>query len=1069
MKPTDELSPPLDLSFLSAEEERAIRQVLQRDETLRKQETGRIRRLELAGPDQKQLKVMSGQWFEEIRAKRYGQQPDVTVVVRSSMRLKQKPAPRTNPFAENAPGEQRWELRSNRSESSSQHSSFDEEDSQIPQHEEVLDETSANAARLLTFRYFDEEGAPEGKTPFLNNDGPFGSSADRGRRSPEVRDSYSAEGSGAELIIPGFTAPSEDTSRNPESKRRESRNEGPAADLWPGVSVEGNGSSSENQSGLQPKRFEDASVSQAGDTPEDTSKYALAEEPAEDERYEVSGEAPEHVGVDVEVRTKKPRDVGLEHAEMVGGDYSTEVQAGQPGESVDLVGEVESGVRLWNGSVEDRKASQLSYQEDLTILRSGQSLQTLPEMTTATSDHSEDADPVGVSVDDDEDIRSTTKSETKLDIWDRKCKPQIAGSDSEVVVLVSHTPVSNQRGQGDSAELLIDVVQGQTGNAAEEKVLSGIDLPNEMNVMSTEPHNDEKLDKMDTLGSTEFTEDLITWSRDDQETSHGSRKDSVKRSLDGESDFWSKSLEQDEQKTDGKASSETPVVVMEIRSSSADVLQMSTDVTVEEHSNKEDKEMDKNDSELLEAMGTPIMEQVDPKGPSGQKGTFNMGAVALNLSQENNEPDERMSSSFDMRPLRPADRPNQKDSQGNGSLEMPAIVVMSPESQPWKEEVLEKQSHGSKEIIPTSHIAFVEPSEDEEPDSDSDRSSVSSLGSEVSGRKSHLSSALSVSERTGSLMSIYSDAGDFGRVSVQGAVEFALMYSPAEELIVMVEQCQDLAFGNARKQRTDPYVKTYLLPDKSRRSKRKTSIKKRTTNPVYVESLRYNVKKKDLIDKTLSLSVWHNDSRGRNVFLGQMEISLRSWDWRHEALTWYNLQPKNSEAPESVEYSGILTLALKYVPPEFTGGSKHGTGEVHVWLKEARQLRKLKPQGVDSFVKCYILPDTSKKSRQKTRVVKKTQNPIFNHAMVYDGFRAGEVRDACCELTVWDHSTLSNQFLGGVRLSLGTGKSYGKKVDWMDSEAQEVDMWEKMLSNPNSWVDGELSLRPSMTPRKEHL
>uniref|UniRef100_A0AAY4AL89 Synaptotagmin-like protein 1 n=1 Tax=Denticeps clupeoides TaxID=299321 RepID=A0AAY4AL89_9TELE len=329
--------------------------------------------------------------------------------------------------------------------------------------------------------------------------------------------------------------------------------------------------------------------------------------------------------------------------------------------------------------------------------------------------------------------------------------------------------------------------------------------------------------------------------------------------------------------------------------------------------------------------------------------------------------------------------------------------------------------------------------QDEEPDSDSDRSSVSSLGSEVSGRKSHLSSALSVSERTGSLMSIYSDAGDFGRVSVQGAVEFALMYSPAEELIVMVEQCQDLAFGNARKQRTDPYVKTYLLPDKSRRSKRKTSIKKRTTNPVYVESLRYNVKKKDLIDKTLSLSVWHNDSRGRNVFLGQMEISLRSWDWRHEALTWYNLQPK------------------------------HGTGEVHVWLKEARQLRKLKPQGVDSFVKCYILPDTSKKSRQKTRVVKKTQNPIFNHAMVYDGFRAGEVRDACCELTVWDHSTLSNQFLGGVRLSLGTGKSYGKKVDWMDSEAQEVDMWEKMLSNPNSWVDGELSLRPSMTPRKEHL
>jgi synaptotagmin-like protein len=73
------------------------------------------------------------------------------------------------------------------------------------------------------------------------------------------------------------------------------------------------------------------------------------------------------------------------------------------------------------------------------------------------------------------------------------------------------------------------------------------------------------------------------------------------------------------------------------------------------------------------------------------------------------------------------------------------------------------------------------------------------------------------------------------------------------------------------------------------------------------------------------------------------------------------------------------------------------------------------------FYVSYMLPDTSKKSRQKTRVVKKSQKPVYNHAMVYDGFRAGEVREACCELTVWDHNKLSNQFLGGVRLSLGTG------------------------------------------------
>uniref|UniRef100_A0A672Q4F2 Synaptotagmin-like protein 1 n=1 Tax=Sinocyclocheilus grahami TaxID=75366 RepID=A0A672Q4F2_SINGR len=350
-------------------------------------------------------------------------------------------------------------------------------------------------------------------------------------------------------------------------------------------------------------------------------------------------------------------------------------------------------------------------------------------------------------------------------------------------------------------------------------------------------------------------------------------------------------------------------------------------------------------------------------------------------------------------------------------------------------------------------------SQDEGVDSDDDDTSLSSYGSDLSSRKGY-SANLSVflplpHKRTGSLLSVYSDAGDFGNVEVQGSVEFAVMYSPVGELIIMIEQCQDLAIADPRKQRTDPYVKTYLYPDKSRRSKRKTSIKKWTANPVYVESLRYKVKREELPDKTLNLSVWHNDSRGRNLFLGQVEISFKIWDWGHEALTWYNLQPK--------VHCLKCFFKMCYL---ISGGSKNSTGEIHVWLREAKELRRLKPQGVDSFVKCYILPDTRKKSRQKTRIVKKTQDPVYNHAMVYDGFKTGEVSEACCELTVWDHNTLANQFLGGLRLSLGTGQSYGKKVDWMDSMDEEIQIWKRMLANPNSWVEGELPLRSSMTPRK---
>ncbi|XP_041107438.1 synaptotagmin-like protein 2 [Polyodon spathula] len=351
---------------------------------------------------------------------------------------------------------------------------------------------------------------------------------------------------------------------------------------------------------------------------------------------------------------------------------------------------------------------------------------------------------------------------------------------------------------------------------------------------------------------------------------------------------------------------------------------------------------------------------------------------------------------------------------------------------------------------------------------DDDLSSVSSFGSDISARnRSRSLNLLSASGLSGSWMSLYSDAGDFGNLCVQGAVEFSLVYSDVKrELVILVEQCQDLAIANVKKQRTDPYVKTYLYPEKSRLSKRKTSVKKNTVNPVYKEPLTYKMTKVELQTRTLHLSVWHNDSLGRNAFLGEVQIDLRTWDWRFSDLSWYNLQPKNPDAPETSSNKGQLTVALKYVPTGSIDGAKPATGELHVWLKEARNLKGLRPSGVNSFVKCYILPDTSKKGRQKTRVVKKSLNPIYNHTMVYDGFRHEEIKEACCELTIWDHDTFSNQYLGGVRLSLGTGKSYGRNMDWMDSVDEEIEVWRSMISKPNGWVEAVLPLRPSMAKKK---
>ncbi|XP_040470181.1 synaptotagmin-like protein 1 [Falco naumanni] len=330
---------------------------------------------------------------------------------------------------------------------------------------------------------------------------------------------------------------------------------------------------------------------------------------------------------------------------------------------------------------------------------------------------------------------------------------------------------------------------------------------------------------------------------------------------------------------------------------------------------------------------------------------------------------------------------------------------------------------------------------------------------------SHSSDMASVSSVSGSVLSVYS--GDFGSVDAQGTVEFALDYDEKNrEFQVHVSQCKDLAIVDEKKGRSDPYVKTYLLPDKARMGKRKTSVKKRTVNPIYNEVLRYKIEKMVLLIQKLNLSVWHNDPLGRNSFLGEIEIDLASWDWSNRKLNWYPLKPRSLSAVNGVDHRGVMSLSIKYVPPGSLGPKNPPSGEVHIWVKDVKDLLQLRPSGVDSFVKCYVLPDTSKKSYQKTRVIKRDTNPVFNHTIVYDGFHTEDLKDACVELTVWDHEKLTNHFLGGIRLGLGTGLSYGISVDWMDSTQEEVAFWQEMMSAANEWIEGLLPLR-SLAGRKK--
>ncbi|XP_060263930.1 synaptotagmin-like protein 4 isoform X4 [Ovis aries] len=330
----------------------------------------------------------------------------------------------------------------------------------------------------------------------------------------------------------------------------------------------------------------------------------------------------------------------------------------------------------------------------------------------------------------------------------------------------------------------------------------------------------------------------------------------------------------------------------------------------------------------------------------------------------------------------------------------------------------------------------------------------------------------------GSMMSIYSEAGDFGNIFVTGKIAFSLKYEQqTQALVIHVKECQQLAFADEAKKRSNPYVKAYLLPDKSRQGKRKTSIKQDTINPLYDEILRYEIPESLLAQRTLQFSVWHHGRFGRNTFLGEAEVQMDSWKLDKKLDHCLPLHGKiSAESSTSLPaHKGELVVSLKYIPAsKLPVGSdrkksKGGEGgELQVWIKEAKNLTAAKLGGTsDSFVKGYLLPMRNKASKRKTPVVKKTLNPHYNHTFVYNGVRLEDLQHMCLELTVWDREPLaSNDFLGGVRLSVGTGISNGEVVDWMDSTGEEVSLWQKMRQYPGSWAEGTLQLRSSMAKQK---
>ncbi|XP_026086720.1 phosphatidylinositol 4-phosphate 3-kinase C2 domain-containing subunit alpha-like [Carassius auratus] len=122
---------------------------------------------------------------------------------------------------------------------------------------------------------------------------------------------------------------------------------------------------------------------------------------------------------------------------------------------------------------------------------------------------------------------------------------------------------------------------------------------------------------------------------------------------------------------------------------------------------------------------------------------------------------------------------------------------------------------------------------------------------------------------------------------VEGEVKLSVSYRNST-LFIMVMHIKDLMSNDGAD--PNPYVKTYLLPDPHKTSKRKTKIARKTRNPTFNEMLVYSgCSKETLKQRELQLSVLSAESLRENCCLGGITLSLKDFDLSRETVKWYKL------------------------------------------------------------------------------------------------------------------------------------------------------------------------------------
>ncbi|KAM8861040.1 synaptotagmin VIII isoform 1-T1 [Synchiropus picturatus] len=256
----------------------------------------------------------------------------------------------------------------------------------------------------------------------------------------------------------------------------------------------------------------------------------------------------------------------------------------------------------------------------------------------------------------------------------------------------------------------------------------------------------------------------------------------------------------------------------------------------------------------------------------------------------------------------------------------------------------------------------------------------------------------------------------------RGKLLYSLEYNaPQSELIVGIKQADSLLamdMGGS----SDPYVKVYIIPDKSKTYE--TKVLRNTLKPVFNENFNFQVPKSSLGKSSVVMQVFDFNRFSKHEMIGEIRLPLAEKDLNHVSEAWQEL---SEPAKFEEENLGEICFSLRYVPVN---------SKLTVVILEAKNLKSMDIGGTsDPYVKVQLALDKRKWKKRKTSIKKKTLNPYYNESFTFD-VSFDLIKRVNLVISVWDHDAMSrNDAMGKIFLGC-------------DASGNQLRHWADMLSNP---------------------